>query len=249
MNIVTPAFCVPPALPWSLGEAEVHVWLANLDRSLGQLSKLGSMLSAEEQVRANRFRFEKHRNRYIAARAVLRSLLAAYLEIDATAVQLSYNAHGKPDLADPADDLRFNLAHSSVLALYGITRGRNIGIDVERIRPELAAEDIARRFFAPEEVAALSLLPEELRMKAFFKCWTRKEAFVKARGLGLSMPLDHFVVSLHPGETPALLSVKDDEQMPSRWAICELDPEEGYAAALAVEEKNFELKCWNYGIY
>ena len=132
------------------------------------------------------------------------------------------------------------------MALYALTRGPNVGVDLERIRPDFAGDDIAQRFFAPAEVAALRAVPADLRTKAFFNCWTRKEAFIKARGMGLSLPLDQFVVSLAPGESPALVSAQNDPQAAQRWCLYELEPGDGYVAAFAVEGKGCELQCWRW---
>ena len=124
------------------------------------------------------------------------------------------------------------------------TRGREIGIDLERIRPNFATQEIAERFFAPAEIAVLRSLSEEVRTRAFFDCWTRKEAFIKARGLGLSLSLRKFAVSLAPEEEPALLSVEEDPQAPTRWTLKNLEVAEGFAAALAVEGRDCQIRCY-----
>src|SRR5207245_9098248 len=131
------------------------------------------------------------RHHYIAVRELLRSILCKYLAKEPGQLRFSYNPYGKPELASPADSgaLRFNLAHSRGLALYAFTRRRQIGIDVEMIRPDFATEEIAARFFSPAEIAVLRSLPRELQPLAFFSCCTRQEAFIKARGMGLSLPL------------------------------------------------------------
>jgi 4'-phosphopantetheinyl transferase len=143
-------------------------------------------------------------------------------------------------------ELGFNLAHSHELALYAITRGREVGIDLERIRSNLVDEQIAERFFSPREVVVLRGLPTHRQREAFFNCWTRKEAYVKAKGQGLSIPLDQFDVSLAPGEPAALLSTQWHPQEASRWSLQKLNPGCGYVAALAVEGHDWQVKCWQW---
>jgi len=142
-----------------------------------------------------------------------------------------------------ARSLRFNLSHSHGLALVAVTRGREIGVDIEWVRPGMSDERIAERFFSTGEVRALRKLPERLQDEAFFNCWTRKEAYIKAKGEGLSMPLSDFEVSLRPEESAALLSTKRDPQEASRWLICELFPAPGFVAALVVETGDWKLRC------
>lgn len=241
------------SLPWPLspekldwGESEVHVWSASLDMVPEKQSQLEQILSEEERTRAARFHFQSDRNHYIVGRGLLRRILGRYLATDPIQLRFSGNAFGKPEL--PAtqgfSDIQFNLSHSRGLVLYGITRYRKIGIDLEFIRPDFATTDIARRFFSPREVSMLRQVPPGLQSEAFFNCWTRKEAFIKARGEGLSIPLDSFDVTLVPGDAPTLLRSDHDSEASGRWTIRELHPASGYAAALAVEGKSFELKCW-----
>ena len=233
-----------------LGPDEVHVWRADLNVPAERLEPLHALLSSEERERAARFHFEKDRRHYTAARGILRSLLSDYLSVQAGQIVFTYNKYGKPelDLGATGGSLRFNLSHSHGLALFGFTRDRDLGIDLELIRPERATDEIAERFFAAAETAVLRSLPKEIRSRAFFDCWTRKEAFIKARGLGLSLPLHSFVVSLAPGERPALLSLQSDPQAPARWSLRDLDVAENYAAALAVEGAAWRLRCWEVAL-
>ena len=211
-----------------------------------ELGQLQALLVPEEQEKARRFHFEKDRNHYTAARGFLRTILGRYLNLDPAKLRFSYNAFGKPGLASSINqiELCFNLAHSHGLALFAFNRGREIGIDLEYARSNIELEKLAERFFAPAEVASLRSLPGELRRKAFFNCWARKEAFIKARGLGLSLPLKQFVVTLAPGEEVELLAAEGDPQAPARWILRELDAAEGFAAAMAVEGKGWELRCF-----
>ena len=145
-----------------------------------------------------------------------------------------------------ADAIRFNLSHSHGKALYAVSRGREIGVDLEFIRGDLEAEQIAERFFSHSEIETLRALPLSLRKHAFFLCWTRKEAYIKARGEGLSLPLDQFDVSLIPGEPAALLSTQSDSDEALRWSLRNLTPASGYAAALATEGRDWTLSCWQW---
>jgi 4'-phosphopantetheinyl transferase len=170
------------------------------------------------------------------------------LDVEPSQLRFRYNRYGKPALAgELAEDwLRFNLSHSHGLALYAFTENREIGVDLEFIRPELAGEEIARRFFSSAEAAELAALPSHLRTEAFFNCWTRKEAYIKARGKGLSLPLDQFDVSLAPGKPAALLRARGEPDESSRWSLTALAPAQGYVAALAVEGHAYQLRCWRW---
>lgn len=238
----------PPPKILRLGIDEVHVWRATLDLKAGGLQSLQQTLSADERVRAGRFHFQRDREHFIVGRGLLRTLLGRYLETDPGQLRFCYSPHGKPALAWEANRnrLRFNLSHSRGLALYAVTRARELGVDIEFIRPEPADEEIAERFFSPREVAALRALPSNMQREAFFNCWTRKEAYIKARGEGLTLRLDQFDVTLTPGEPAALLSTNGDPQEASRWALKNLAPGPGYGAALAVEGDNWRLKCWQW---
>jgi 4'-phosphopantetheinyl transferase len=238
----------PPPPERELGCLEVHVWIADLNIGSEHTWGLHSTLAIEERERAARFRFEKDRNHYIAGRGFLRHILSSYLKVIPSEVRFAYNDYGKPFLASgfAENKLRFNVGHSSGLALFGISSGREIGVDIERIRPDFATNDIADRFFAPEEVKELSLCDPAERPEAFFDCWTRKEAFVKARGMGLSLPLDQFVVAFGRKAPAALLTAKADPEASSRWLIRELPTPEGYAGAVALEASEVDLRLWRF---
>jgi 4'-phosphopantetheinyl transferase len=204
------------------------------------------MLSADELARAERFRFRKDADRYTVARGLLRTILGQYLCRPPEQLRFRYGAMGKPELAADggAFDPRFNLAHSRDLAVYAVTRGRRVGIDIEYIRAERADLRIAERFFSTREIAQLRALPLHAQREAFFACWTRKEAYLKAKGDGLALGLDRFDVSLAPGEPAALLATRDDASEAGRWSLCDLFPRAGYASALAVEGHDWRLSCW-----
>ena len=232
----------------SLPKDEVHVWHVRLDDFRAELWTLAGTLSADEAGRAGRFHFTADREHFIVARAVLRILLGRYLDRPPAALSFAYSPHGKPELAAAADgsamSLHFNLAHSHGLAVYAVTRGRRIGVDVEFIRPGLAADRIAEHFFSAHEIATLRALPIEMQEAAFFRCWTRKEAFIKAHGAGLSFPLDRFDVSLAPGDPTALLSIQGLPGEAQRWALCDLPVYAGFVGALAVEGQDWLVRHW-----
>ncbi|HJR05677.1 MAG TPA: 4'-phosphopantetheinyl transferase superfamily protein [Pyrinomonadaceae bacterium] len=217
---------------------EVHVWRADLNQGASIVRALYEVLQADERLRADRFHFQQHRERFVVARGALRQILGSYLGSAPEQIRFAYNQYGKPALAADAvgdDLLSFNVSHSEGIALYAIARGRRVGLDIEHLREDFDALTLAERFFSPSEVATLSELPAEQQTVAFFNCWTRKEAYIKALGEGLSHPLDRFSVSLAPGERAALLSTNDNPQEASRWSLVELSPGDGYVAALAVE--------------
>ena len=238
---------IPPRA-LALGNGEVHVWRVATDLAPPRLKRFQQTLSAAERERARRFYFRKDRDRYVAARGLLRTVLSGYLDVAPNQLRLSCNSHGKPalDLESGVDRLCFNVSHSHRMALIAVMRQNEIGVDIERIRPELAYEMIARRFFSPDEVATLLALPEYLRREAFFTCWTRKEAYLKARGDGLSFPLDQFTVSLVPGDSPALLRVEGNVLETSRWSLHHMCPRPGYVAALAIEGHARGVNLWQW---
>lgn len=239
-----PAWETPPEFVKAWRD-EVHVWRACLDVQSSHVQRLALMLSADERERAERFRFQRHRDHFVAARVFLRILIGQYLQKEPDQIQFSYNPYGKPYLAQEGNHApSFNLSHSEGLALYAVTRDREIGVDVEHISKQIEVDSIAERFFSSREVAAFRSLPQRLRRQAFFTCWTRKEAYIKAKGEGLSTPLDKFSVSLSPGEPAMLVDVQVDPKEVSRWSLSELNPDPRYVAALAVEGHDWMLRCW-----
>ena len=238
----------PPPKTLMLESDEVHVWRAALDLKASHVQSLQRTLSADERVRAERFYFPQDRGHFIVARGLLRAILGRYLDMEPGQLRFCYSSYGKPALAreSSGDALRFNLSHSHGLALYAVTRGRELGVDLEYLHPHLAYEQLAERFFSPREVTVLRALPTNTQQEAFFNCWTGKEAYIKARGEGLTLRLDQFDVSLAPGEPVALLSTNGDPQEASRWLLQKLAPGSGYIAALAVEGHDWRLKCWQW---
>jgi 4'-phosphopantetheinyl transferase len=236
----------PPPTDLSLSEDKVHVWRASLTLPASRIQGLRRLLSQDEIDRAERFHFQRDREHFIAGRGLLRTILGRYLDQEPDRLRFSYSPHGKPALTPEfdGDTFHFNLSHSRGLALFALTRGRQVGIDLEHIRSDLSNEEIAERFFSPQEVATLRSLPLDRRQEAFFSCWTRKEAYIKARGEGLSIPLDQFDVTLTPNEPAVLLAVRGNEGEVRRWSLLALAPTPDYVAALAVEGKVWRLVCW-----
>jgi 4'-phosphopantetheinyl transferase len=232
------AACAEPRAAHAPAAGEVHIWAARLDLGTPALQALRATLSPDELARAERFVFRRDRERFVAARGTLRAVLANYAGIPPGALVFDYSAFGKPVLRG-GGTLRFNLSHAGEIAVIGIVHGREIGVDVEAIRPAFAGEEIAARFFSPAEVAALRALPPEQQAIGFFNCWTRKEAYIKALGEGLSHPLDSFDVSLAPGEPAALLAVRGAPAV--EWSLHTFVPAPGYVAAAAVAGRGHRL--------
>jgi 4'-phosphopantetheinyl transferase len=231
-----------------VADHEVHVWRAQLELPLSQVQELRGILTDDEVDRANRFSFEIDRQRFIAARGTLRSILSRYITIYPSHLRFHYNQYGKPFLAPEfsAHLLNFTLSHSVSMALYAITRNMEIGVDVERVRSDFEYEEIAERFFSANEVASLRTIPTEKKLDVFYNCWTRKEAYIKAHGKGLSLPLDSFDVSFAPWEPAIVLITKDESQESSHWTLLDLKPGFGYVGALAVKGIGCRLRYWDW---
>lgn len=229
-----------------LGDEDVHVWLASLNQPAAVVLAHQQILSPDELDRAAKYHFQKDGKHFVVARATLRFLLASYLQSEPARLRFRLNEYGKPrlDAETEGEALRFNLSHSQDLALYAVARTREVGIDLEYIRQDFYTRQIAERFFSVGEVLALDALPVNLQTEGFFRCWTRKEAYIKARGEGLSLPLEQFDVSLSPDEPVALLKVRTDPTEVSRWSLMELTPAPGYMAAIAIEGTGFSLSCF-----
>jgi 4'-phosphopantetheinyl transferase len=222
----------------ALAESEVHVWRAELGPDSPHASVYRRLLSADEVARADRFVFEKHRHDFIVSRGSLRVILASYLSVNPASLEFSYSAHGKPSLAVPGSYLAFNASHTEGIALFAIVRSRRIGVDVEKVWDDFEPDAIAERFFSASERAALRGLNSLAKHEAFFTCWTRKEAYIKAHGEGLSLPLDQFDVSLLPDEPARLVSTRPDPAEALHWSLHALPLGPGYAAALVVETQD-----------
>ena len=227
-----------PAQHVILAADAVHVWRVDLRVAMECVQRLETTLSSAERGRAVRFRFPEHRERFTVSHGALRDILSRYLDIPASELVFEANAHGKPALALPEHAwLQFNLTHSGDLALVAVTRDRPVGIDVEHKSPPDDPARLVAQFFSANENAAFSALPESQREAAFFAGWTRKEAYIKALGEGLSTPLDQFDVSLAPDRPARLLTDRLNPDHPNHWSLLDVDPDAidpEYAAALAI---------------
>jgi len=221
-----------PAAPAELPALErtVHVWAVRLDDANIDLIAGRELLSPDERDRAARFHFEQHRRRYLIAHIALHEILSRYLQIDPAKICFDLGSNGKPRLpaALAASGVDFNLSHSHEMALLAVNRIGELGVDIEYVKPDFEFQEIAERFFTAREVAAMRGLPPDLQRQAFFKCWTSKEAFLKAKGTGLSGKLDEVEITCGDQD-----QVRIHASVPG-WSLTELDPVETYESALVV---------------
>ena len=223
---------------FTLSGNEIHIWTQDLSCPAAEVGFFrGASFTGRTRTRwALPFR-STNRSEYIVSRGTLRALLGSYLSVSPRDLQFVYSAYGQPSLsaAESSELLNFNVSHSSGVALFAVAHARRIGIDVERVRRDFDTSEIAERFFSHAERAALRQLPQDDRHNAFFRCWTRKEAFIKALGEGLSHPLDQFDVTLTPQDPAALLATRPDASEAKRWMLWNICLPGDYAAALAAE--------------
>ena len=220
-----------------LGSREVYLWTVPLEASDRQVEECRAWLSEQEVTRAARYKFDRHRRDFILSHGVLRALLGKLRRAYPANISFVYASHGKPALEDGADPVQFNMSRSGSMAVYAFTKGCEVGVDVEQINPVPELVEVAARFFAAEETAELMALSEALRVEAFFNCWTRKEAFVKALGEGLSVPLDSFRVTLGPGEPARLLYTADNVPAAQDWTLYDWAPAAEWVCALAYPDR------------
>ena len=241
------AWCRPRQQP-ALVPATVHLWRAALDAA-APTQPLLDVLSADEVRRAEGYRFVHDRRRFIATRGRLRILLGGYLGIAPAQISLTYGPSGKPEVVTRCTGARlhFNVSRSDDVALFAFALDRRVGVDVERMRPGIAADPVVEHFFTPAEVAALRGLPVASQAQAVFNGWTRKEAYVKATGRGIGDGFGDFTVSLRPEEPVAFVAAAPGSEDVARWSLCALDPAPGYAAALVVEGHDWCLERYEAG--
>ena len=228
-----------------LEENEVRVWRIALDALAEERTGLAAILSADERQRAERFRFAKDRNQYIISHGILRKALSKYLKCDPNGIVFAANEFGKPYLENAR--LKFNLSHSENIALIAITNEVEVGVDVEAINRKVEYLDLAERFFSQDEFEAIAAYPEKSLPHAFFRCWTSKEAIIKAKGEGLSIPLDSFSVSLN-SDGIQKIDLSSKERGSSTWMLAPIEVNESCLASLAYEdkggEKNIIVRDW-----
>jgi len=228
---------------------EAHVWSARLDRAAAGLADHWARLSPDERMRARRFHFPRDRRRFITAHGILRALLGLYLDADPAGIRFQANRYGKPGL-QAADDrspgLNFNLSHSADRALMAFTEGIPVGIDIERIRGDRELESLVRRFFAPREVKEFLSFPDKERIEVFYTGWTRKEAFLKARGRGFSIGLDRFEVSLHPRRAARIRRLPAEEIYERGWTLVDIPAGRSCRAALAARASSVRPRLFSW---
>jgi len=223
-------------------ENNIHIWLANIEEYIDNNVLFNNHLSAAELERSKQYKFKKDQDRFAAARNILRDLLAKYLDRPPKNIEIAYNNYGKPYIDH---EIKFNISHSYEIALFAFTKTGPIGVDIEKIQPIENIDDIATQYFSTKEVIdLLSINPNE-RIIAFFNCWTRKEALIKALGTGLSVPLNEFTVTLLPNE-PAKISILPNIHFQENWSVHSINDLENYAAALAVQGKYDNIWIHNY---
>lgn len=229
-----------PSTP-ELSASSIHIWQFPLTID-GLLDSFAALLSEDERARAARFRFEKDAHRFTVARATVRSVLGSYRRTPGSDLRFDYSSHSKPALANASSDIRFSVSHSGDLAMLALTRGREVGIDLEAIRDNVEIDQLATRYFSEHEYASLRELANVQRLRAFFRCWTSKEAFLKAQGIGLSRSLGSFDVEVNPKLPARLLATRPNEEEAEIWSLRDIPTEENYAAALAWEGFIDEIK-------
>lgn len=236
----------PIDLP-TLDKDRVHVWRARLDLTDPEIARLATLLSPDEVARANRFRFARHRRRFIVARGILRKLLGNYLNIEPRDLQFEYGDRGKPLLkVNQIELLQFNLSHSHEYALYGFTYHHLIGVDLEYLREMPDLLKIARRFFSNREYELLAKASEEVKLKLFFQLWTAKEAYLKAVGTGIA-DLADVELAIDEVLSPCLLAIRGDKLAAAKWSLCSCVPATGYIASVAINKTlSASIEFWHW---
>ena len=245
MSASVPIWLQPPAHP-ALAPDEVHVWFVNLAVDAHILGELTASLPWTEQQRAFSFRSESARTQFVVTRSSLRSILSGYLDVSPLHLKFTHGPQGKPALAGQWSWLHFNVSHSHDVALIAVTRRGEIGVDIERIRPFANDLGMAERYFSPRETALLRALTGPQRCEAFFHAWTRKEAFLKASGIGLSYGLERVEVTLLPEEEARFLRIDGCEQLAAQWSLRHLAPVAGCVGALTLQGHDYQLRCWKW---
>lgn len=228
-----------------LNGSEVHLWRVDLDRHPSAIPAVAQTLAPEERRQAAAFRSERDRHHYILARGALRSILALYLQTKPGGIVFCYGAQGKPELA--GGPVRFNVSHSGALALYAISNARDVGVDVERVRPGME-RDVAGWFLSLRGIRFLEALPPRARRRAFFQGWTRMEAYSKARGEGIVAGLKNFETFLGGSDSVSLCAPGGPPKA-TPWWLHDFRPRAGYVAALAAQGGKCGIKYWNWHVH
>ena len=248
MSFYSHSWCSPPD-KLVISKYDVHVWKADIEKLAASLHTFAAILSYEERRRAERYRFERDRVRYIIAKGVLRIIIGNYyLTIDPTQIEFCYGTHGKPFLEKRFGDgkFHFNQSDSNGIVLYAFAIDRQIGIDLEYIRDIVDAQSIVANNFSEYEKKSFNALPTKDKKEAFFKCWTRKEAYIKAIGKGLYYPLDQFDVSVSPNEPPKIIRIDGSSAEASKWTLADVTTHSDYSAALAFEGVGAAMQLYEF---
>ncbi len=232
----------PPS--FALKTGEIHLWRSPLASTPVLDPTFWPSLSEDEQIRANRFHFKQHRLEYVDGRGKLRHLLSQYLGMPAQKIVFEYGKQDKPFL--PHSKLKFNISHSHGLALFAFALDMEIGVDLEKIDPKIDIIQLCQQFFSPQETQTILQLSPAEQIHAFFTCWTRKEAFIKAKGQGLSLPLDQFAVSILPEAPVQLLATEWDQTEVDKWFLYDIPPGKNFKGALMTDQKVDSLQYWDY---
>lgn len=232
----------------SLRSPEIHIWRIDLTQPIERCTKFEELLASEEIEKRNRFCFQRDRVRFAISHVATRDILSRYVRANPRVIRFRNNAFGKPELSPDFNlpGISFNLSHSGNWAILALAHSIAIGIDIEEVHSDFLPLEVAQHFFSELEVRVLSALSESERMYAFFECWTRKEAYLKARGGGLAIPLGSFDVSFGIGQKPLLLAVRPECEDKRQWTLYDCEVDEGYKAALIAEGHNHQLKYWNW---
>lgn len=238
-------------LPLELSRNVVHVVRVRLDLPFEEWTRLADLLTDDERIRADRFRFEAPRRSFITCRAILRMLLGGCYAVSPTVIPLQYGLHGKPglafeDLNSTFPHIEFSVSHSGSFGLIAIAVGVEVGVDIEEFNPGVKALSLAERFFAPAETQDLRNLAREDQLAGFYRGWTCKEAYIKATGRGLSLPLDSFAVAIDPRTTAELRWIDQKPDEPSLWTTESLEVAPNYAAAIMAAQSNCQIRCWDW---
>ncbi len=229
----------------SLSEHKVDIWHYTFVSNFAHISKYLRLLSRDEIQRAKKFKFQIDRERYIIARAILRILLGKYTDQNPTNIRFKYTSYGKPYIENK-NNLKFNISHSGDKAVFGFNLNNEVGIDIEKLKGDFDVLELAQNFFSKTEIAALKQIPKDQLSRAFYRCWTRKEAFIKAKGSGLSFPLNKFAVSLDDDNQAALLKTKWDASEKSDWSLFSFVPDEQYIGAVATRNRKAFIEHYDW---
>lgn len=227
---------------------QIHIWFVNFDVSEDKITFLSSFLSEDEILKASKFKFKKDKNCSIITRGALRLLSGEYLNLNPKDIKFKYGEYGKPYF-NMETELKFNVSHSGNMAVIGFVLNDDIGVDIEEIKTDFEVFDIASNYFSKLEIETLNELPKEKHVECFYRCWTRKESFIKAKSQGLSFPLDSFSVSIHSDKKAELLETKWDEKEKSTWKLFTFSPHQNYIGAVSVQNKITNIEYFNINDY